>query len=60
MEWRIRESSHGGVKVERGIYQDGGVLHPCGIGYTMPSFIVYESMRFDNMEQARKYLSERS
>lgn len=47
MEWRIRESSHGGFVAERGMKHEGGVLAPSGIGCTMPVFIVYESSHFD-------------
>lgn len=58
MEWRIRESSHGGYVAERGIRYEGGDLAPSGIGYTFPAFIVYESMRFDTMAQARRYIEK--
>lgn len=58
MEWRIRESAYGGVVAEKGIPHDGGVLAPNGIGYTMPAFIVYESRRFDTVEQARRYIAK--
>ena len=36
MEWRIRESSHGGFVAERGMKHEGGVLAPSDIGCTMP------------------------
>ena len=60
MEWRIRESSHGGFVAERGVKHEGGVLAPSGIGYTMPVFIVYESSHFDTRRQAEAYIRRRT
>ena len=56
MEWRIRESGHGGFVAEYGASHAGGVLAPSGIGCTMPAFIVYESARFDTRRQAEAYI----
>lgn len=38
MEWRIRESSHGGFVAERGMKNEGGVLAPSGIDCTGQRF----------------------
>lgn len=59
MEWRIRESSHGGFVAEYGIAHAGGVLAPSGIGCTMPSFIVYESAGSDTRRHAEAYIKRR-
>ena len=59
MEWRIRESSHGGFVAERGMKHEGGVSAPSGIGCTMPAFIVYESSHFDTRCQAEAYIKRR-
>ncbi len=56
MEWRIRESGHGGFVAERGIKHEGGVLSPSGIGFTLPAFIVYESARFDTKKEAERFI----
>ena len=48
MEWRIRDSSH------------GGALAPSGVGVTMPAFIVYESTRFETRRRAEAYVRERT
>ena len=29
-----------------------GQENPCGIGYIMPGFLVYQSARYDTLEQA--------
>ena len=60
MEWRIRESSHGGFVAERGMEHEGGVLAPSGIGCTMPAFIAYESSHFDTRRQAEAYIKRRT
>ena len=53
MEKRIRESAHGGYVVEFGkpVQEQE---NPCGIGYIMPSFIVYKLARYDTLEQAQR------
>ena len=56
MEWRIRNSSHGGVVAERGIAHQGGSQIPGILGFTLPAFIVYESCRFDSRRQAVAYI----
>lgn len=55
MEWRIRESSHGGFVAEKGIKVESQP-NPCGIGYIMPAFIVYEMHSFDTEKQALSYI----
>lgn len=57
MIWRIRKTSRGDFVAEYGAQHSGGVLGPCGIGYTMPAFIVYKAARFDSEEQAKKYIA---
>lgn len=59
MEWRIRESGHGGYVAECGIQHSGGVHIPGIIGVTMPAFIVYDSARFDTKKQAQAYIRRR-
>ncbi len=59
MEWRIRESGHGGYVAERGIWHEGGVVAPTGIGCTLPAFIVYESAWFDRLKAAERYIARR-
>lgn len=54
MEWRIRESSHGGYVAEYGIKHEGGTLVG-PVGYTMPAFIVYQMHSFDTKRQAEAY-----
>jgi hypothetical protein len=56
MEWRIRESGHGGYVAEIGLSHKGGASIPGMLGYTMPAFIVYESAHFDTHRQAEKYV----
>lgn len=56
MEWRIRESGHGGFVAERGIEHCGGSQVPGIIGATMPAFIVYEMERFDTEREAKAYI----
>ena len=60
MEWRIRDSSHGGAVAELGLQHDGGALAPSGVGVTMPAFIVYESMRFETRRKAEAYVRNRT
>lgn len=60
MEWRIRKNGHGGFVAEYGASHAGGCLSPAGIGCTMPSFIVYESARFDTLRQAEAYIRRRT
>lgn len=57
MEWRIRESSHGGYVAEKGIEHKGGERIPGILGCTMPTFIVYESAHFNTLKQAQKYIA---
>lgn len=59
MEWRIRESGHGGYMAERGIQHAGGVPAPSGMGFTMPAFIVYEAAHFDSQKAAQQYVQRR-
>ena len=59
MEWRIRESSHGGYIAERGIAHQGGTRVGL-VGVTMPAFIVYESSRFPTLRQAERYVKEKN
>lgn len=59
MEWRIRESGHGGYVAERGMSHKGGVTIPGIIGYIMPAFIVYESANFDTLVQAERFVKRR-
>lgn len=60
MEWRIRNSSHGGVVADLGIKHKGGERIPGIIGATMPAFIVYESHHFDTEREARTYINRRN
>lgn len=57
MNIRIRESSHGGYIVEKGIQHEGGVEVGYKPGYTMNAFIVYESAHYDTFEEAKKAAS---
>lgn len=59
MEWRIRESSHGGFVAEYGAEHTGGVLAHSGVGVTMPAFIVYQSSHFDTRKQAERYIKNK-
>ncbi len=56
MEWRIRQSGHGGFVVEKGIYHKGGETFPGIIGMTMSSFIVYESANLQTEREAKNYI----
>lgn len=56
MEWRIRECSHGGYTVEKGLQHDGGERVAGRLGFTMRAFIVYESAHFDTRKQAENYI----
>ena len=56
MEWRIRESGHGGYLAEKGIEVKGGTEVGYKPGYYMPAFIAYESSRFDTKRQAENYI----
>lgn len=56
MEWRIRESGHGGVIAEYGISHAGGVEIENRPGTTMPAFIAYYMSRFDTRKQAERYI----
>lgn len=60
MEWRIRESGHGGYCAEYGVKHEGGVHLGFCNGATMPAFIVYESHRFDTENQAQRYIRSRT
>lgn len=53
MEKRIRESSHGGYIVEFGKAIEEQP-NPCGIGYIMPGFMVYKSIRCDSLKKAEE------
>ena len=53
MEKRIRESSYGGYVVEFGL-KTNEVPNPNGIGYIMKGFIVYQSTRYDTLEEAQR------
>lgn len=54
METRIRESSHGGYIVEKGLQHKGGVEVGYMPGCTMEAFIIYESAHYDTLEEAKK------
>ena len=41
MEWRIRESSHGGVGGGRGVKEEGGVFSPPCDGWTRRELHLY-------------------
>lgn len=58
MEWRIRESSHGGYVVEKGMQHNGGVAVGFKPGTTMRAFIVYESAHCDTLKEAERYIRE--
>lgn len=55
MEWRVRERSCGGWVAEKGVKIESQP-NPCGIGYIMPAFIVYEMHTFDTEKQALNYI----
>lgn len=57
MEWRIRERSYGGWVAEKGVKVESQP-NPCGAGYIMPAFIVYEMHTFDTEKQALNYIKE--
>lgn len=59
MEWRIRESGHGGFVAEKGIYHKGGESFPGIIGVTMAAFVVYESATFETVKEAKNYVKRR-
>ena len=59
MEWRIRESGHGGFDAEKGMSHKGGEFIPGIIGTTMPAFIVYESAHFQTEKEAKNYIKRR-
>ena len=59
MEWRIRESSHGGFFAECGATIKPGVKAGYKPGYFLPAFIVYESVRFDTEKDAEKYIQSK-
>ena len=56
MEVRIRECSHGGYAVEKGLNHNGGAQISGILGCTMPAFIVYESCHADTLREAEKYV----
>lgn len=60
MEWRIRESSHGGYMAEYGANHQGGVFGPSRVGVTLPAFIVYRSIHFDTKKQAERYIKKQA
>lgn len=53
MEKRIRESSYGGYVVEFGKPIEE-CPNPCGIGYIMKGFLVYQSFMCDTLEEAER------
>lgn len=58
MEWRIRESGHGGFIAELvGVPEQGT---PAGFkpGFIMGA-VLYETARFDTKKQAEKYIARR-
>ena len=57
MKWRVRERSYGGWVAEKGVEVDSQA-NPCGIGYIMPMFIVYEMHSFDTEKQALNYIKQ--
>ena len=58
MEWRIRESSHGGFVASYGLPHVGGVSFENRPGVTMPAFIEYRSIRFETLKQAERYVAK--
>ena len=59
MEWRIRESSHGGWVVEKGM-EIKSVEVEYKPGYYMPGFMVYEMSRFDTRKQAETFVKKQA
>lgn len=59
MEWRIRESSHGGFVAEYGGEIKPGTEAGYRPGFFMPGFIVQESARFDTEAQAKRYIEQK-
>ena len=57
MEWRTRQSRHGGWLAEKGIKVEAQP-NPFGPGYLMPAFIVYEMHPFATQKQAEKFVSK--
>ena len=55
MEWRLRERSNGEWVAEKGAKVESQP-NPCGIGYIMPAFIVYEAHTFDTKRQALNFI----
>ncbi len=56
MEWKIRKNSRGGYVAEKGIDHKGGERIPGILGFTMPAFIVYESVNFSTLKDAERYI----
>jgi len=59
MEWRIRESSHGGWVVEKGM-KIKSVEVEYKPGCYMPGFMVYEMSRFDTRKQAETFVKKQT
>ena len=55
MEWKITPCSHGGYTASFGMQHDGGEK-VSAIGVTLPAFIVYVSVHFDTLRQAKAYI----
>ena len=59
MEWRIRKNKFGEFVAEKGMMHKGGERIPGILGYTMPSFIEYESSTFSTKRKAENYIKQR-
>lgn len=59
MEWRIIKGSRGDYVAQMGISHLGGASAPGGVGVTMPAFVVYDSARFDTLEEAKRYIKRK-
>lgn len=59
MEWRIRESAHGGFCAEYGGYIQSGIEAGFKPGFYMPGFHVSESSRFDTRQEAEEYIKRK-
>lgn len=60
LEWRIRESGHGGFVAEYGAAISSEIEAPTGIGFLMPGFMIYESAHFDTKKQAQGYIKRQT
>ena len=60
MEWRIRESCRGDFFAEYGGRIEPGVEAGYKPGYFEPTFVIYESSRFDTREEAERYIERKA